>query len=103
VGNPKASDRIVWNVCSRLLWPIPSSSGSSAPSERECLDHVPVLNERPLHRLLRAYLAYYNAARPHHALDQNSPHPRSLAPPSRKRILAIPHLGGLHHRYQRVA
>jgi len=70
---------------------------------RECLNHFLVLNERHLHRLLRAYRVYYNASRPHQALDQNSPHPRDSEPPFRGRIVAIPHLGGLHHRYQRAA
>ncbi len=40
---------------------------------RECLDHFMVLNEAHLRRLLRAYFAYYNTARPHQALDGNSP------------------------------
>ena len=70
---------------------------------RECLDHFVVLNERHLHRLLRAYPAYGNASRPHRTLGQNSPHPRSLESPSQKRIVAIPHLGGLRHRHHRVA
>jgi hypothetical protein len=66
-----------------------------------------VLNERHLRRLLRAYLAYYlyyyNATRPHQALGNNSPYPRQIQPPARGRIVAIPQVGGLHHRYQRAA
>ena len=70
---------------------------------RECLDHVIVLSEAHLGRLLRAYLAYYNTARPHQSLDNNSPQPRVVEPSPRGRIIAIPQVGGLHHRYQRTA
>jgi putative transposase len=70
---------------------------------RECLDHVIVLSEAHLCRVLRAYLAYYNTARPHQSLDDNSPQPRIVELPPRGRIIAIPQVGGLHHRYQRVA
>ena len=45
---------------------------------RECLDHFLILNETHLYRLLRAYVAYYNAVRPHQALDNNSPQPRDI-------------------------
>ena len=70
---------------------------------RECLDHVIILSEAHLGRVLRAYLAYYNATRPHQSLDNNSPHPRVVARQPCSRIIAIPQVGGLHHRYQRVA
>ncbi len=49
-----------------------------------------VLNERHLRRLLRAYLAYYNTARPHQALGNNSPRPREFQPPAHGRIVALP-------------
>src|SRR2546425_4482629 len=70
---------------------------------RECLDHVIVINERHLRRRLRSYLAYYDATRPHQALRGNSPHPGEVQPPACGRIIAIPQVGGLHYRYQRVA
>ena len=70
---------------------------------RECLDHFLILNETHLCRLLRAYVAYYNAVRPHQALDNNSPQPRDIDPPPDGRIIAFPQVGGLHHRYQRAA
>ena len=69
---------------------------------RECLDQVLILNHANLRRLLRAYVAYYNAVRPHQALDHNSPQPRDIAPPG-GRIIAFPQVGGLHHRDQRAA
>jgi putative transposase len=39
----------------------------------ECLDHLIILNERHLHRVLKEYCAYYNARRPHQGLEQDSP------------------------------
>src|SRR5207245_2793401 len=70
---------------------------------RECLDHVIVINERHLRRVLRRYLAYYNATRPHQSLHNDRPHPREVQTPAGGRIVAIPQVGGLHHRYQRAA
>ena len=69
---------------------------------RECLDHVIVLSEAHLCRVLRAYLAYYNTARPHQSLDNNSPQPREVHPPELGRVVSFPQVGGLH-RYQRAA
>ena len=65
--------------------------------------HLLILGEAHLRRLPRAYLAYSNTVRPHQALGHNSPQPRDGQPPSRGRITAVPQVGGLHHRYQRVA
>jgi putative transposase len=70
---------------------------------RECLDHVMILSEAHLCRVLRAYLAYYNTARSHQSLENNSPQSRVVEPSPCGRIIAIPQVGGLHHRYQRVA
>ena len=70
---------------------------------RECLDHIIVLNERHLRRVLGAYLAYYNETRTHLALSKDAPVPRATSPPSRGTIFAIPQLEGLHHRYERRA
>ena len=68
---------------------------------RECLDHVVVLSERHLRKVLRSYLAYYHGTRTHLALEKDAPEPRSIL--TRGRIVAIPQVGGLHHRYERVA
>jgi transposase InsO family protein len=70
---------------------------------RELLDHVIVLNEGYLRRRLRAYLQYYHGSRTHLAPQKNAPEPRSVEPPAHGRILALPLVGGLHHRYVRNA
>ena len=72
---------------------------------RECLDHVLVLGERHLRRVLREYTAYFNTARPHQGIAQNVPDAQQLMPPSRlpAPIVARPVLGGLHHDYRWAA
>jgi putative transposase len=69
---------------------------------RECLDHVIVWNERGLQRVLKAYVAYYQRSRTHLSLDKDSPVPRKTAP-TEGCVVAIPQVGGLHHRYERRA
>jgi len=70
---------------------------------RECLDHVIVLNETGLSRVLTGYLAYYHQSRTHLSLAKDSPHPRSVSPPTLGPVVAMPQVGGLHHRYDRRA
>ena len=69
---------------------------------RECTDHIIPLGERHLVSVLRRYATYYNKSRTHLALDRNSPSPRQVEDGPRD-VVAIPHLGGLHHRYARAA
>jgi len=73
---------------------------------RECLDHLLILSERHLLRVLRAYSGYFNTARPHQGLGQALPEPVvdvSQASSAHAPVHAIPVLGGLHHDYQRIA
>jgi putative transposase len=70
---------------------------------RECLDHVIIVNAAGLRRVLNAYVAYYMAARTHLALEKDAPLPRPVARPTAGRVVAIPQVGGLHHRYERRA
>ena len=70
---------------------------------RECLDHIIIFNERHLRRILRAYFVYYNETRTHLALSKDDPLPRATSPPSDGAIIAVPQVGGLHHRYRRRA
>ncbi len=68
---------------------------------RECLDHVIVVDEESLRRTLRSYFSYYHRSRLHLSLDKDSPDSRSVQ--SVGRVIAFPEVGGLHHRYERVA
>jgi putative transposase len=70
---------------------------------RECLDHVVVLGERHLRRILTAYFAYYHRTRTHLALQKDAPNGRPIEPPELGAIIPIPEIGGLHHRYVRRA
>jgi transposase InsO family protein len=68
---------------------------------RDLLDHVIVLNERHLKRLMAEYVRYYHQDRTHLALAKDTPSSRSIAArfPSGRNIRSFPRLGGLHHRY----
>jgi putative transposase len=70
---------------------------------RELLDHVIVLGERHLLRLVRQHASYYNEDRPHMSLDRDAPVERAVQPPSGGRVVSVPRVGGLHHRYSRAA
>jgi transposase InsO family protein len=70
---------------------------------RELLDHVIVLGERHLLRLARQHAAYYNRDRPHMSLDGDAPVTREVEPKEFGKVVALPRVGGLHHRYVRRA
>jgi putative transposase len=72
-------------------------------ARRECLDHVMMFSATGLQRLLHLYCDYYERTRTHLSLDKDAPVPRVITPPSGGRVVAIPHVGGLHHRYERRA
>src|SRR5215472_11901301 len=70
---------------------------------RECLDHLLILHERQLHRVLHAYVDYFNRARPHQGIRQQIPERYGEPVPldhQRGKILDLPVLGGLHHDYR---
>jgi transposase InsO family protein len=70
---------------------------------RECLDHMIIFNEKHLRRVLREHFPYYTESRTHLGLHKDCPGPRSVEPPEMDQIIAIPQVGGLHHRYTRKA
>jgi transposase InsO family protein len=83
-------------ICERFLGSV----------RRECLDHVLVLGEAHLRRLLQAYVRYFNMERPHQGLGQRIPDRAARSSPQPRaggRVRAVPVLGGLHHAYRRVA
>ena len=70
---------------------------------RECLNHMIVLGEAQLKRILTSYFDYYHHARTHLSLDRNSPIPSEAEPPSQGDVISLPQVGGLHHRYTQAA
>jgi putative transposase len=70
---------------------------------RECLDHIVIFNERHLRRVLTSYVDYYQRTRSHLSLDKDSPDPRPIMPRGIGKVVAIPKVDGLHHRYERLA
>ena len=70
---------------------------------RDCLDHVIVLNEKHLRRVLKEYLAYYHESRTHLGLEKDTPEPRAVQPLDAGPVRGQPVLGGLHYRYYRDA
>jgi putative transposase len=70
---------------------------------RECLDHLLVLSETHLRRILREYTTYFNRDRPHQGLEQRIPDPPEEDVHTTGSVQALPVLGGLHHTYRRAA
>jgi putative transposase len=83
-------------VCERFLRSV----------RQECLDHLLILQERQLQRVLNAYVTYFNQARPHQGTGQQIPEPSRSALSSQDaggKVIAIPVMDGLHHDYQWAA
>jgi len=70
---------------------------------RECLNYVIVLNAAHLRRVLTAYLRYYHGTRTHLGLKKDAPDGRPVSATAAGTIVARPEVGGLHHRYERLA
>jgi putative transposase len=84
-------------------WQNPFAERLIGSIRRECLNHVLVLGDRHLRRILTRYLAYYHQARTHLALDKDAPDLRPIELPVTGKIVQLPEVGGLHHRYVRQA
>jgi putative transposase len=87
----------------RSPWQNPYVERLVGSIRRDCLDHVIVLNERHLRRILTAYFAYYHKSRTHLSLAKDAPEPRAVQPPTMGEIVELPEVGGLHRRYERRA
>ena len=89
----------------RSPWQNPYIERFIGALRRELLDHVIILNQNHLRRLLREYIdEYYHVARPHQGLNRGTPIPQmNMKSTAGARIISIPVVGGLHHRYERIA
>ncbi len=90
-------------IAYRSPWQNPYVERLIGSIRRECLDHVIVFSEAHVRRILTRYLAYYHESRTHLSLGRNAPTPRRVEHPSEGKVIAIPRVGGLHHRYTRAA
>ena len=87
----------------RSPWQNPFVERMIGSIRRECLDHVIVLDEQHLRRILREYVDYYHSCRTHLSLEKDAPEPRRVESPAMGKVRAIPKVGGLHHYYTRRA
>jgi len=87
----------------RSPWQNPYIERLIGSVRRECLDHVIVMGERHLRRVMREYVEYYNENRTHLGLAKDCPIPRDVEPPDVGPIRQRSMVGGLHHRYYREA
>jgi putative transposase len=87
----------------RSPWQNPYVERLIGSIRRECTDHVIVLNETGLRHILKSYFDYYERSRTHLSLDKDTPITRPIQHVGVGRIVEIPEVGGLHHRYERIA
>jgi len=87
----------------RSPWQNPFVERLIGSIRRECLDHVIVLGERHLLRILATYFAYYHRSRTHLSLTKDAPESRAVMSPETGEVVELPEVGGLHHRYERRA
>jgi len=83
-------------ICERFLGSV----------RRECLDHLLILQEKQLQRVLNAYVMYFNQARPHQGMRQQIPEQKAGSVPTEHasgKVISFPILGGLHRDYRRSA
>jgi len=87
-------------VCTapRSPWQNPYVECLIGSVRRECIDHLIILDESHLHRILQSYLVYYHGCRTHLSLNKDAPEGREKESREMGKIQAIPLVGGLHHR-----
>ncbi len=82
-------------ICERFLGSV----------RRECLDHMLILGENHLYRVIREYVEFFNQARPHQGIEQRIPEGTTYEESKQRtgKIIAFPVLNGLHHNCQQAA
>jgi hypothetical protein len=90
-------------IAPRSPWQSPFVERLIGSIRRDVLNHVLVLGERHLHRVLKSHFAYYHCARCHMALAGDAPEHREVQLPEMSKVIASPEVGGIHHRYVRRA
>jgi hypothetical protein len=90
-------------IAPRSPWQNPYCERVIGSIRRDALDHVIVLNERHLRRVLRSYVDYYHEWRTHLSLEMDASETRAVQPPELGPVRKRPEVGGLHHHYERIA
>ena len=90
-------------IAARSPWQSPYVERLIGSLRRDCLGHVIILNEQHLRRFICRYFAYYHEARCHLSWDGDPPEPRGAQGPELGRVIEVPEVGGLQHRYVREA
>ena len=90
-------------IAPRSPWQNPFVERLIGSIRRDCLDHVIVLHDRHLKRILKSYFDYYHRWRTHLSLEMDSPESRPVQPPALGGVIDFPEVGGLHHHYERLA
>ena len=103
-GRVKFATKPIKEVISapRSPWQNPFVERMIGSIRRECTDHVRVLNEAHLTSVLCSYFEYYHKDRTHLSLEKDPPDSRPIQsrPAGKCKIIDIPRIGGLHHRYE---
>ena len=84
-------------------WQNPYAERLIGSIRRDCLNHVVVLGEQHLRRVLAGYLAYHHGSRTHLSLAKDAPMSRRVQGVTKGDVIVIRQVGGLHHRYERRA
>ena len=87
----------------RSLWQTAFVERVIGSIRRDCLDHVVVLNDRHVKRILTCYFNYYHRWRRHLLPGMDSPESRPVQLPTLGKVVQFPEVGGLHHHYERLA
>jgi len=105
VSSVKAMGSLPLRTAFRSPWQNGVAERWVGSCRRDLLDHVIVLNERHLQRLMAEYVRYYHEDRTHLGLAKDTPSGRPVAirPSLTSNIQSWPRLGGLHHRYAAAA
>ena len=87
----------------RSPWQSPYVERVIGTLRRECLDHVVVLGDAHLRRIIRQFLSYYHGAKTHLAVDKDAPEPRAVQSSEWGKLIESQEVGGLRRRYERRA
>jgi len=87
----------------RSPWQRAYVEGDIGTIRRECLDHVIVFGKWSLYRHLERFVHSDHRSRTHLGLEKDTPEHHLVQSADMGRVVSMPEVGGLHHRFQRRA